>query len=185
MLENQFSDYANLLHNHMPQGGPSLSSYCPWISSLSPLFIDIHFWLMSDTHSYDIQGISIFSISFFFASITSFICSCFDVSKTTFSWQFTLLLGVVVSIDQQDPNWYRLDFHFPLLVLYSTNVTIFSSWFRLCTHNLSLFSTLHFYSFYIPQWHFYMVFQCYLSILHFCYLDIYYVVLHLPSSRFH
>ena len=32
-----------------------------------------------------------------------------------------LLLGVVISIDQHDPNWYTLDFCFPLLVLNSAN----------------------------------------------------------------
>ena len=50
--------------------------------------VSIHFWSMSDTHSYT-SWISIFSISLSFASITSFVCSCSDASKTACSRQLT------------------------------------------------------------------------------------------------
>ena len=46
---------------------------------------------MSQTDSYT-SWISMFSISLFFASITSFACSYSDMSKTTYSWQLALFV---------------------------------------------------------------------------------------------
>ena len=94
------------------------------VNIITHLF-DMHFWPMSGTHLYT-PWISIFSISLFFVSITTFVCTCSDVSKLhVLDHLLPLLLEVVLSTDKHDPKWYRLNFYFQLLVLYSTNDYIF------------------------------------------------------------
>ena len=111
---------------------------------------DMHFWLMLVTHSYT-PWISIFSISLLFASISSFNCSCSDMSKTTCS-SFTS--SVTIDTDRI--------FIFSFW-LYIQPITIFSSWFRLFTHNPShfpLITSFHFiFHKFASTWFFTAVFQ--------------------------
>ena len=83
--------------------------------------VDIHFWLMSSTQS-SASWLSIFSISFSFFFFFLHQSQLLLVLVQTWAKLYVLdnllhlLLGAETSIDQHDPNWYKLDFCFPLLV---------------------------------------------------------------------
>ena len=88
------------------------------------------------------------------------ICIC-DYITHLLNNLLCVLLGAEASVDQHDPNWYRLDFRFLLLVLYSDS--IFSNWFSLYAYNLPFFPffiSIHF-IFYnsVSTWIFYIIFQ--------------------------
>ena len=99
----------------------------------------MHFWPMLGTHSYT-PWISIFSISLFlYQSPLLLVFVQMWMKLIVLDHLFTLLLEVVLSSLMNmipiDTDWIFI-FYFGF---YIQLMTTFSSWFRLCTYNLSCF----------------------------------------------
>ena len=161
MLENQFSGYVNPLHNHMQQGGPSLFSFYLRISLLYPILL-IRISEQYQAHIYILHKFPYFLFLFSLHQSPLLLVLVQMWGKLrVLDHLLLLLLEKVLSTDQHEPNWYRLDFHFLLLVLYLVN--IFSSWFRLCSHNLFCFPLITSFHFifhnFASTWFFTVIFQ--------------------------
>ena len=122
----------------MWQDGPSIIFLSSLDFFIFTQLVDIHFWPMSVTH---LSWISFLYFLFLFSLHQSHLLLVLIQTWAklhVLDNLLHLLLGVVVSINQHDPNKYRLDFHFLLLVLCSDNGYIFQLFWAVCSKS-SLF----------------------------------------------